>query len=186
MTSPDLTKLSSTFPRQPPRAIQRTNMIATLVDLFCSGSGVVVVKGPDGKGKTELLRQFCVAHPGSAFSSFVGPASSWSCDSHLVASNLCDQIDAVLGDKAPRPIEGEDHLHAMRLRITQLQRFAGKSRRTFYFVVDGLGEMGEELLHERQMIMSLLPFGIGWRLRRADRYQSFRFLDSLWMRQENS
>ena len=160
MLYPDLTKLSSTFPRKPPCTIQRTNMIATLEDLFGSGSDVVIVRGSNGKGKTELLRQFSLAHAESVFSAFVGPASRWSCDSHLVASNLCDQIDAALGNKAPKTVEGEDHLHALRLRLIHLQRLAGRLRKTFWFVIDGLEEMGAELLHERSMILQLIPFGI--------------------------
>lgn len=156
----DLTKVASTFPQLGSPNIRRENMVTTITEMLRSETEVVIVEGPDGIGKTTLLAQFANEFPNHTFGLFVRSSSRWAYDSGMLTRDLCDQIGWVLSKEDYRAEKNIDPTQLLASRIFDLQRRANQERTTYYFVVDGLNEIPEEDIHERDMILKLLPFGI--------------------------
>src|SRR5205809_1063805 len=93
---------------QPPVAgpeIRREHLIRTLETLLEGETQAVVIEGPDGIGKSTLLRQFIEANPGRTFGVFLSSASRWMYDPSAVTARLASEMSETVRG---RPLEDDD------------------------------------------------------------------------------
>jgi KaiC/GvpD/RAD55 family RecA-like ATPase len=134
----DLTLVCQSFPREPMPEIRRDNILDTIERTFAGDNEVVMIEGGEGLGKTTLLAQFARRHANHAFSLFIKPASSFGYDPASLRYDLCCQLLWVLRqDESCKP-EDTDEVY-LRYRILELRKRA--RRETYYFIIDGLGDI---------------------------------------------
>ena len=161
----DLTRICETFPEEPSPNILRNNVLDTVDLVFGQGTRILVVQGPDGIGKTTLLRQFAIRHADNCFALFARPSSRITYDPGAIQSDLCNQLTwALEGRELPDCQYVDDQFFLVQLR--RIARNARKTRNLYYFVLDGLDEIGDDELLECQEILLMLPFD----------HPNFRFL----------
>jgi hypothetical protein len=153
----DLTQIAQSFPQLPVPVIPRQNYVDTITSLFEGGMDLVLLEGEPGAGKTILAAQFAKASPSRTVSLFLRPASRWGYDALYMRRDLCCQMEWALRGKeleAGLPItDGQ-----MRELLFALQKKA--KRLPYVFVVDGLDEVPSQDEYQRQLILSMLPFGL--------------------------
>jgi len=161
----DLTVVCHGFPRIPDPQIPRTNFLDAIDTIFEGETELIVIEGLEGIGKTTLLAQFARRYPDHALSLFVKSTSRWAYDPGILRLDLCNQLQWVLHKEELEATEYADDVF-LRTRLYDLQKRALRKRETFYFVVDGLGEIPEEDSQIRGIILDMLPLG----------FSGFRFL----------
>lgn len=166
----DTTKICRNFPANPPQEIFRDAFLDTIDELF-TRQAMVIVEGSDGSGKTTLLSQFARRHYGTTISVFITPATRSSYDPEDITRDLLRQAWWILEQ---RELE-ESELERLEIKTAwgykkdRLQKKARVARQKIYFVIDGLGEIPDNRSNYRELILDLLPMGIG---------DEFRFLIS--------
>jgi len=153
----DLTQIAQSFPQLTEPLISRQNYVDAVTSLFDSGMDLVVLEGEPGAGKTTLAAQFAKVHLNRAVSLFLRPASRWGYDPIYLRHDICCQMQWALNGKDLEPDLPVTDAQ-MRELLFALQRKAKRS--PYYFVVDGLDEVPSQDEHLRQMILSMLPFGL--------------------------
>lgn len=158
----DTSKVSATFPQLGVPNVKRDNMIQTIIGLLQTDSEVVIVEGSDGIGKTTLLAQIINDYPDNTIGLFIRNSSRWAYDSMMLTHDLCDQIGWILKKEAYRSRHDNegDADHLLQSRLTDLQRQANRTSTTYYFVVDGLCDIPDDGIQEREIILNLLPLGL--------------------------
>src|SRR5450755_1416237 len=101
----DLTKVCTSFPRLLPPQIERENILDAIDMAFAGDAQVLIVEGPEGIGKTNLLAQFVQRHSDRAISLFIKSASPWAYDSLILKRDLCNQFHWILLQEELRPSE---------------------------------------------------------------------------------
>jgi ATP/maltotriose-dependent transcriptional regulator MalT len=162
----DLTTVCSTFPEKLEKEVPRDNMISTLLGQLKTNTGIIVVEGEEGLGKSTLLAQFARAHSQQTFSAFVTDSSRYAWDPAMLAQNLHEQIQFALGNMQFKKQPESDILSILRKDVAELQKKANWEKRPYYFIVDGLEEIPAEENPVIQEIIDLLPLGLA----------TFRFL----------
>src|SRR3990170_4122240 len=148
----DLTTISTTFPDLPQLEISRDNIISWIKDRFGNENRAIAVQGTVGAGKTTLLSQFAKTFPDRCFSFFIGTTLRTSHPAPFLV-DLCEQLARVLGERS----ETLRHADSDTLEYTfakwqqTLAYYSRKTKRNFYFVIDGLewippDSQGEALL----------------------------------------
>jgi len=152
-----LTDACQSFPGPIADEIPRDNILDTIDVVFQGESQVVIVEGPDGMGKTRLLRQFALRHRDRCLSLFINPHSFLASDPAILRLDLCNQLTWVL-DR--REIEAEgvdpDALHSLFFR---LRRRARQAHTIYDIVVDGLHEIPTTDAPIRRAVIDMLPWG---------------------------
>src|SRR5262249_32360001 len=130
----------------------------TIEQQLADDASIVVVTGPDGVGKSTVLRQFVDRHDERAFSLFLSSASRWAYDPATMLDELCAQIESVIPPNLvpADTIQGERRFARL---VTALDRRARSSGQVFYFVLDGLEDIPEEDRGTRDELIGLMPFG---------------------------
>lgn len=163
--SPDKPAPIGTVPPQEREPeIQRENMLLTLEDQLSGDTSLLFLEGPDGTGKTTLLRQFEHAHSDRTFGLFISSASRWSYDPSTSLAELCEKMQHVLGVEAADTTDERRFARLQRVAI----RIARQRKERFFFVLDGIEEIPEGDRTTRNELFSLLPIG----------FDEFRFVVS--------
>ncbi|MBP7688593.1 MAG: ATP-binding protein, partial [Thermoflexales bacterium] len=152
----ELKTISLTLPNLPVSNIARPNLVSWLHDRFTRERRVIVVKGPDGSGKTSLLAQFAHAYPDQCFSYFVG-SDSWGASTRHFLLEMCTQMQFIVGAQQQDIDDlGDSELRQLFMTFyRRVARQARSQRSQFYFVVDGLDWISTE--SAPSSILSLLP-----------------------------
>jgi len=155
----EISDLSLGLPALPSWTVIRDNLLHTLDEIFSRDYDAVLLDGEHGSGKTVALAQFCARHPKSSFSLFLKPASEVAYDSAYCRMDLCNQMNWHLNGTTlpntsyPSAAEYRNLLH-------RLSSDARRRRSTCYFVVDGLVDIPASAAGSRELLVSLLPFGL--------------------------
>jgi len=145
--------------------INRSNIIDTIKTIFDGETHLIGVEGSEGIGKTTLLAQFALNNPDNTISLFIKCTSRWGYDPETLKYDLCNQISWALSKKF---IEEQNSITDAFLRniLMRLHFFARINNKKYYFVVDGLEEIPDELYSIKEQILDMLPIG----------FSNFRFL----------
>jgi hypothetical protein len=155
----DLTRVCQSFPEMPEPEIHRENFLDTIDVIFQGETELIVVEGVEGIGKTTLLAQFAIRHPDHTLSLFIRPTSRWAYDPDILRYDLCNQIQWVLCQEELASIEDATDAF-LRNGWAKLRKRTMYRRETFYFVVDGLGEIPAQDSQIREIVSGMLPFGL--------------------------
>lgn len=146
-----------------PPEIQRTQFLQTIELLFEGPFRIVVVEGPDGMGKTTLLRQFVEVHRHRSVSLFLSGASRWAYNPWHLARELHDQVMGLLGeDLTPSDDLARPDLSRA---FSGLYRAIRQEGEPYYFVLDGIEDLPESERGTATQIIELLPIGMHDRFR---------------------
>src|SRR6266496_4413575 len=149
----------------PATEIKRESFVRTLKTLLEGDARIVVLEGPDGIGKSTLLKQFAQSHQGSTIHLVVSAASRWANDPGEVARDICAQTEVITKNRELPPDTVIDETLLSRSYYL-LARASRKSGAPVYMILDGLDELTDPDDPRRKQILDLLPFGI----------EGFRFL----------
>lgn len=158
VTIVDTTSICANFPVQEGRQIQRDNFIYTFEDILNTEIQVLIIEGREEIGKTTVLAQFAKRHAKNTVSVFVRATNRFSYDPTVLLSDLCNQASWLLNaeEMSNDIITDEAILGGY---LLQMQRRARRENAIYYFVVDGLGDLTEENVEIRELILNLLPIG---------------------------
>src|SRR4051794_5599526 len=92
----------------------RSKMLLPIENLL-DATPILFLEGPDGTGKTTLLRQFKRDHASNTIALFVSAASRWSYDPSKTLAELCDEIENVLNVRAPDTTDERRFARLLRL-----------------------------------------------------------------------
>jgi len=151
----DLTVACQSFPDLPAPEIHRENLLRAIETIFAGNNEIVIIEGADGIGKTTLLTQFVRRYPQHALALFIRDTSRWTSAPELLLRDLSNQLRWVLEHQELGAVEHVDET-ALNLDLYELRRRARRKGEIYYFVVDGLDEVPEQV---RGAILALLPFG---------------------------
>src|SRR5579859_2482819 len=157
-TAGDVTAVATTLPELPFQQVIRENILSTLEDMFQSGIQLLTVEGAEEIGKTTLLAQFAKRHSTRTISLFVKPTSWFSYDPQILLREMCNQMHFILQGRELKEDEQTDE-SSYRLLVFGLARLAARKNTHFYFVVDGIGDVPDEV-QSKSMIIGLLPIGV--------------------------
>jgi hypothetical protein len=149
-----------TFPRSLDTSVARDHLLDSIEDLFTEGCDAVFVDGPAGIGKTTLLATFAQRAQSRAISLFLRSSSRWAHDADLLHMELCNQMHWIVrGTQLSSIREADESL--FRDCLVQLQRLARGEAECYYFIIDGLDELGVIEKSAIAAILDLIPFGSG-------------------------
>lgn len=156
----DTTKICCNFPPDPIQEIHRDYYLDT-IDNLLSRFPIVIVEGPDGIGKTTLLAQYAKRYSDSSISIFITPATRSSYDIETITVDLLSQVWWILFQKELEVSDIENlEIHSQwGLKRIILQKKAKSTRKTFYFVIDGIGDIPDSNLSFIEQIFDLFPIG---------------------------
>jgi len=156
----DTTKICCNFPPDPIQEIHRDYYLDTIDNLF-SRFPIVIVEGPDGIGKTTLLAQYAKRYFDSSISIFITPATRSSYDIETITVDLLSQVWWILFQKELDVNEIENlEIHSQwGLKRIILQKKAKSTRKIYYFIIDGIGDIPESNLSFIEQIFDLFPIG---------------------------
>lgn len=155
----DLHSFCSSFPQKTKNEIKRSNIINTIESYFSNDNNIIIIEGQEGIGKTNLLAQFSVKHCDTSVSLFIKPSSSYGYDQQLLKLDLCDQL-VFFNEQTTNNF---DHLNTdidafLKIQIYKAQKKTSRSKKTLYFVIDGLDDIPNDSQYVRKAILDLLPF----------------------------
>jgi len=103
------------------------------------GLDVVVLEGPEGRGKTVTAALFARRHLPRVFTTFLRSGSRWAYDPVTVCTDLSQQVALALG----RTLNSDDPvtLQTYEQLIFYMRRWLRSKDASVYFVVDGLYEI---------------------------------------------
>ena len=137
--------------------VLRENLLDTIEQQLDGNATIIAVTGPDGVGKTTLLRQFHDRHQSHSFALFLSSASRWAYSPTVMLDDLCEQLDRAF----PSNIRPDHQIERRFARlITALQRRARSGGERFYFILDGLEEIPADDRSSRDELLSFMPFGV--------------------------
>jgi len=145
------------LPTLPDHHLPRRNYVNWLNDRLSLDRKVIIVKGPDGSGKTTFLKEFVLSYPDQCFSFFIG-ADHWSSSVNLFLYEMCDQMRRVLGDQTVSD-RNTSNVQINQDFITLYREVAKRARfykTPYFFVVDGL-DLVKSSIGEKSII-ELLPY----------------------------
>lgn len=151
----DLTVACQSFPDLPDSEIYRENILSAVETIFAGNVEIVIVEATEGMGKTTLLTQFVRRHPQHALSLFIKDTSRWTSAPELLLRDLSNQLRWIL---THQELQAEDVTNEATLGVDlyELRKRARRKGETYYFVIDGLNEVPEQV---QGAILDLLPFG---------------------------
>lgn len=94
----DVTTVARNFPELPSNVLQRENLLETLDSILSGNTGVVVLEGAEGSGKTTLVANFCRRHARNTIAIFIRGASKVSYSPSYVKLVIAEQITEILDD----------------------------------------------------------------------------------------
>ncbi|WP_323774079.1 hypothetical protein [Alcanivorax sp.] len=139
--------------------VVRDALITAINKFFDEMVNIVFLNGDENVGKTTLASQFCRSKPSSCFGLFLGSANSYSFEIPNIRWGLYSQLkwvlDGVRGDPQFEPSDKD-----IRYMINVLQRRAHTVNEKYYFVVDGLAEVPEDIYEKvKDYIFEIMPIG---------------------------
>ncbi len=153
-----LTDICKSFPEIAGPQVPRDNVLQMLETVLDGDVQLVTVEGDEGIGKTTLLAQFATKHSDKCFSIFIRPTSRFAYDPTVLLSDLCDQMSwLVSGKELSTDASSEEAM--LRHLTLELQRNANRTRRKFYFVVDGLEDIPKGGPNAEE-ILAMIPLGL--------------------------
>lgn len=141
--------------------IERINLLDSIDLIFQSplnSIDTIVVCGPDGIGKTTLLKQFSRRHENSSISIFINAQSRWAYDAQCIMHQIAEQIHDFIGSQPMT--DAKFSIADLRDLYSQLQRKSKRTGYIYYFIIDGLEDIPTTDAECKREILSLLPFGI--------------------------
>ncbi len=154
----DATTVCNTFPVLYGKQIPRDNIIYTVEEMLKGDIHIVTIEGKEEVGKTTLLAQFAKRHAEHTLSVFVRATSRYSSDPKILMRDLCNQAQwMVTGNELPSEVDPDEPF--FRNLTYELQRRSRWFKKHFYFVVDGLEGLPEDLTYVREFLLGMLPFG---------------------------
>lgn len=145
------------LPTLPIHHLPRKNYVKWLNDRLSTERKVIIVKGPDGSGKTTFLKEFVQSYPDQCFSFFIG-ADYWSSSETFFLFEMCDQMRRVLGEH-PASNRNNSNVQVNQEFISLYRDVAKRARSNktpYFFIVDGL-DLIKNTIGEKS-ILELLPF----------------------------
>lgn len=146
------------LPSLPRHHLPRINYVKWLHDRLSSERKVIVVKGPDGSGKTTLISEFIHSYSDQCLSFFIG-SDVWSSSPHLFLYEMCDQLAKTLGDSSQTLEQNIGNKQLTQYFTTlyhRLSKLARQKKVSYFFVIDGLDML--EKSSTEDSIIDLLPF----------------------------
>lgn len=152
-----VTNACTTFPEMPDPMVCRESLLETIESQFDVGVPVVEIEGSEGSGRTILLAQFASRHPQKSIGLFLRGTARWAYDWSVLLYDLAGQLELLLhGVDVDESLVDEA---LVRTRLFQLQKRARRLGETYYFVIDGLGDIPAEESHVRDRLIQFLPAG---------------------------
>jgi hypothetical protein len=148
--------VSNCVPALPDPMVGRDNLTQEIDDASAAGATLVIVEGDEGTGKTSLLSAFVAERPNSLASIFVSGTNRWSYQPELILRDMCNQLSWACANTVLGIDEAVDLALLARL-VYALQSKARRSKRQFYFVVDGLDEIPAADQQVKNEIISYIP-----------------------------
>lgn len=141
--------------------IERSNILDNIDHTFqtqTSNIDTIFISGTPGIGKTTLLRQFSLRHAEVSVSIFIRTQSRWAYDAQCIMHQIAEKINELLGHN----VEADAKFDIADLQglYLDLQRKARRTRKYYYFVIDGLEDIPHSDAECKGEILGLLPFGI--------------------------
>jgi hypothetical protein len=151
----DLTTFAPNFPYRPTCEVGRDHILHTLQTLLSRDIGVVTLEGEDGIGKTTILAQFARSLPNNTISVFIRADDRSSYDADTIQRSLLDQVYwACNNERLPWSDVPRAELNQL---YGDLQRRARRKGVPHYFVVDGIGDLGERSPATVTSMLEFLP-----------------------------
>ncbi|HUL10697.1 MAG TPA: ATP-binding protein, partial [Methylococcaceae bacterium] len=151
-----VTDVSLSFPILPSPCIDREHNLKTIDHMFHSGGRIVVVTGQADIGKTTLLAQFAASKGNAAISFFIRPISDLGYDPVQFQYDLCNQLTFILDGVRLNETVVPTQADAREL-IHRFVRQARQTKKTLYFIVDGLADVPTVHADVTQWILEVLP-----------------------------
>ncbi|MBZ5562259.1 MAG: hypothetical protein LAP13_07540 [Acidobacteriia bacterium] len=154
----DTTSICANFPLCEGKQIQRDNFIYTFEQILSTQIQVLILEGREDIGKTTVLAQFAKRHGNEAVSVFMRAANRFSYDPAVLLGDLCNQAHWLLRleEFSGEILPNESDLCRL---LAELQRRARRRNLNYYFIVDGLGDLADDNIDVREVILALLPIG---------------------------
>lgn len=133
--------------------ISRENVLSFINKQFKIGKHIVCIEGEEGVGKTTVLRQFLQLHPNETFCCFLNPVRGLLSPQDFVVHDLFTQMYWFL-NRNEVPVDCAINLESFATLSYLLKREQTKRKTNFYFVIDGLEFLNEEVVIE---IIKSLP-----------------------------
>ncbi len=150
--------LDEFVPVLPEPCIGRESILDTLDGMFEEGNDLIVLEGPEGRGKTVLASLFARRHITSAFAVFLKTGSKYAYDPVLVCTDLSQQIAFAIGKTVPS--DGYDSQRHYSSLVYDLRKWLKRRKEGVFFILDGVYEIpAVEQAYARQ-IWDLLPFDL--------------------------
>lgn len=158
VTVVDTTSICANFPVYQGRQIQRDNFIYTFEQILNTGIQVLIIEGKEEIGKTTVLSQFAKRHSKNCVSIFVRSRNRFSYDPTVLLTDFCNQVHWLLkAEEISNEIIPDERL--LFDLFLQMRKKSRRENTVYYFVVDGLGDLTEENVEIRELILNLLPIG---------------------------
>jgi hypothetical protein len=155
----DLTVACRTFPETPEAEVHRENLLDTIDNIFIGETRLIVVEGLEGIGKTNLLSQFARHHPHHVLSLFIKPSSRLAYAPDYLKLVLSEQLHWALHHEVMNAETVDEGV--LRTQLISLQKRAHRNRESYYFLVDGLGDIPpEDSQFQESILKDILPLGL--------------------------
>jgi hypothetical protein len=138
----DLTVACRTFPETPEAEVHRENLLDTIDNIFIGETRLIVIEGLEGIGKTNLLSQFARHHPHHVLSLFIKPSSRLAYAPDYLKLVLSEQLHWALHHEVMNAETVDEGV--LRTQLISLQKRAHRNRESYYFLVDGMGDIPRE------------------------------------------
>ncbi len=146
------------FPDTPSQEVSRDNVLDTIETLLDGEAQIALVEGPDGRGKTTLLAQFASRHRRDSVALFISGGSRFTYDAPYARFDIANQLHLLFkGAELSSPFDVTDVLFGTLLY--EARRYTRKSKKPFYFIIDGMHEIPADDIGSRRELLLLLPIG---------------------------
>lgn len=145
------------FPRLSLPQVQREKSLQLIEEVLAGDTSILVIEGDQGIGKTTLLAQFALRHPGSSVGFFADSASRTSYDPWMVQLDLCNQISWLVHGRQLERTDCLDERFFGQL-VFELNRFSRRHCQVIFFIIDGLDELDSSGLSGCRQILRMLQF----------------------------
>ena len=142
--------------------VKRDNILDT-IEKALNDTQLVFIEGEEGIGKTSIIIQYANRHKES-ICLFVRSTSRWGFDPEILRYDLCNQINYILYGKE-LSIDQVDETY-FNTNVINLSRHAKRTKKVYYFLIDGLEDLDESNIIIRDSLIQMLPLGVA----------NFRFL----------
>lgn len=146
------------LPSLPEHHVSRSNYVRFVYDRLNKDNRVLIVKGPDGTGKSTFLNEFVRSYPDRTLSFFIG-SDMLSSSPYIFLSEMCEQMEDLLSlqrSQINNDVSFTQRKEYYSTLYHQLVKTSRQKKISFFFVVDGLDFITDK--GNETSIINLLPF----------------------------